>query len=88
MPTEEEMRAMVSPEQCCAYYSMIAAEQRLKDAGYGEKTLFTADDDNDEDQQLKMDDEVKTAPWNTTRAFIANMKGMLKNCSNFNENEF
>lgn len=21
---------MVSPEQCCAYYSMIAAEQRLK----------------------------------------------------------
>ena len=75
LPTEEEMRAMVSPEQCCSYYSMIAAEQRLKDAGYGEKTLFTADDDNDEDQQLKMDDEVKTAPWNTTRAFIAAMKG-------------
>ena len=21
---------MVSPEQCCAYYSMLAAEQRLK----------------------------------------------------------
>lgn len=66
---------MVSPEQCCAFYSMIAAEQRLKDAGYGEKTLFTAEDENDEDQQLKMDDEVKTAPWNTTRAFIAAMKG-------------
>ena len=30
LPTEEEMRAMVSPEQCCGYYSMIAAEQRLK----------------------------------------------------------
>ena len=30
LPTEEEMRAMVSPEQCCAYYSMLAAEQRLK----------------------------------------------------------
>lgn len=30
LPTEEEIRAMVSPEQCCAYYSMIAAEQRLK----------------------------------------------------------
>lgn len=30
LPTEEEMRAMVSPEQCCGYYSMLAAEQRLK----------------------------------------------------------
>lgn len=74
LPTEDEMRAMVSPEQCCAYYSMIAAEQRLKDAGYGEKSLFVADDENDEDLQLKMDDEVKAAPWNTTRAFIAAMK--------------
>lgn len=75
LPTEDEMRAMVSPEQCCSYYSMIAAEQRLKDAGYGEKSLFVADDENDEDLQLKMDDEVKAAPWNTTRAFIAAMKG-------------
>ena len=30
LKTEEEMRAMVSPEQCCGYYSMLAAEQRLK----------------------------------------------------------
>lgn len=30
LPTEEEIRAMVSPEQCCAYFSMVAAEQRLK----------------------------------------------------------
>ncbi|KAI1299211.1 Transcription initiation factor TFIID subunit 1 [Halotydeus destructor] len=75
LPTEDEMRALVSPEQCCAYYSMIAAEQRLKDAGYGEKSLFAAEDENDEELQLKMDDEVKTAPWNTTRAFIAAMKG-------------
>lgn len=75
LPTEDEMRALVSPEQCCAYYSMIAAEQRLKDAGYGEKSLFAAEDENDDDLQLKMDDEIKAAPWNTTRAFIAAMKG-------------
>lgn len=25
--------------------------------------------------QLKMDDEVKVAPWNTTRAYIQAMKG-------------
>uniref|UniRef100_A0A8C5QR58 Transcription initiation factor TFIID subunit n=1 Tax=Leptobrachium leishanense TaxID=445787 RepID=A0A8C5QR58_9ANUR len=75
LPTEEEIRAMVSPEQCCAYYSMVAAEQRLKDAGYGEKSFFAPDEENEEDFQMKIDDEVRTAPWNTTRAFIAAMKG-------------
>lgn len=75
LPTEEEMRAMVSPEQCCGYYSMLAAEQRLKDAGYGEKSLFAPEDDNEEETQMKIDDEVRTAPWNTTRAFISAMKG-------------
>lgn len=75
LPTEEEIRAMVIPEQCCAYYGMLAAEQRLKDAGYGEKSLFAPEDENDEEMQGKMDDEVKTAPWNTTRAFISAMKG-------------
>ncbi|XP_054852196.1 transcription initiation factor TFIID subunit 1 isoform X5 [Eublepharis macularius] len=75
LPTEEEIRAMVSPEQCCAYYSMISAEQRLKDAGYGEKSFFAPEEENEEDFQMKIDDEVRTAPWNTTRAFIAAMKG-------------
>lgn len=75
LPTEEEIRAMVSPEQCCAYFSMIAAEQRLKDAGYGEKFIFAPADDDDEEQQLKMDDEIKVAPWNTTRAYIQAVRG-------------
>lgn len=93
LPTEEEIRAMVSPEQCCAYLSMIAAEQRLKvililflltkviivnfyqDAGYGEKFLLTPQEDaDDEEMQLKMDDEIKVAPWNTTRAYVQAMK--------------
>ena len=30
LPSEEELRSMVSPEQCCGYYSLLAAEQRLK----------------------------------------------------------
>ncbi|KAL1517978.1 hypothetical protein ABEB36_001670 [Hypothenemus hampei] len=75
LPTEEEIRAMVSPEQCCSYFSMVAAEQRLKDAGYGEKFILTPAEDDDEEMQLKMDDEVKVAPWNTTRAYIQAMKG-------------
>lgn len=74
LPTEAEIRTIVTPEQCCAYYSMQAAERRLQDAGYGEKSLCTLDDDDDEDKQREMDDEVKAAPWNTTRAFIAAMK--------------
>ena len=32
-------------------------------------------DDDDEETALKMDDEVKVAPWNTTRAYILAMKG-------------
>lgn len=74
LPSEEELRALVSPEQCCAYFSMIAAEQRLKDAGYGEKFLFAPQEDDDEEMQMKMDDEVKVAPWNTTRAYVQAMK--------------
>lgn len=69
------MRTKVTPEQCCAFFSMIAAEQRLKDAGYGEKFLLTQPEEDDEDTAMKMDDELKVAPWNTTRAYILAMKG-------------
>ena len=65
LPTEDEIRAMVSPEQCCGYYSMLAAEQRLKDAGYGEKSLFTADEENEDDLQNKIDDEVGRERFST-----------------------
>ncbi|XP_015906224.1 transcription initiation factor TFIID subunit 1 [Parasteatoda tepidariorum] len=73
LPSEEEIRQTISPEQCCAYYSMLSAEQRLKDAGYGDK-LVAAEEDN-EFFQTKLEDEVKAAPWNTTQAFIAAAEG-------------
>ncbi|KAI6241578.1 hypothetical protein M3Y99_00317400 [Aphelenchoides fujianensis] len=76
LPSKEEVLAMVTPEMCCAFYSMQAAEQRLKDAGYGEKYFFTPENDDDSDDQITMEDEIKCAPWNTTRAYIsAVMKG-------------
>ena len=75
LPTEDEIRSMVNPEQCCSFFSMIAAEQRLRDAGYGEKSLIAQQDDDDEESAAKLDDEVKVAPWNTTRAYILAMKG-------------
>ncbi|UJR26734.1 hypothetical protein I4U23_008049 [Adineta vaga] len=77
LPSQEEIRQLVTPEQCCAYYSMQAAEQRLKDAGYGEKVLFAAVDEEaaDENDQNKIEDEVKCAPWHTTKAYLDSLKG-------------
>lgn len=76
VPSEEEIRQLVSPEQCCAYYSMLAAEYRLKEAGYGEKNLFASDDDDNVDSSAaKIDDEVKNAPWHTTRSYLDATKG-------------
>ena len=43
--------------------------------GYGEKSLLTQQEDDDEETAMKMDDEVKVAPWNTTRAYLLAMKG-------------
>lgn len=59
----------------CCFIQIINNFFFLQDAGYGEKFIFTQQDDDDEDLQLKMDDEVKVAPWNTTRAYIQAMKG-------------
>ncbi|VDN01342.1 unnamed protein product [Thelazia callipaeda] len=75
LPSKEEVMAMVTPEMCCAQYSMLAAEQRLKDAGYGEKYFFTPENEDDSDDQVTIEDEIKCAPWNTTRAYISSMKG-------------
>ncbi|VDK40625.1 unnamed protein product [Cylicostephanus goldi] len=82
LPSKEEVLAMVTPEMCCAQYSMLAAEQRLKDAGYGEKYFFTPENEDDSDDQVTIEDEVqflsliiKCAPWNTTRAFLSSMRG-------------
>ena len=77
LPNEEELRRMVSPEESCAYYSMLAAEQRLRDAGYGDKA-FTLDDNADDpgaSDDVKVEDEVKCAPWNTTRAYLSSIQG-------------
>ena len=68
LPSEEEIRSMVDPELCAAFYSMAAAEQRLKDSGYGDKFIL-AQEEEDTDE-LKMDDEIKCAPWHTSRAYV------------------
>ena len=76
MPSEDEMCELIAPEQYCAYFSMLSAQQRLKDAGYGEKVIFAEQIDEDEEEKsTKIEDEVKAAPWNTTKAYLESMKG-------------
>ena len=52
LPSEEELRDMVTPEQACAYACMLSAEQRLKDAGYVGKTVVE-DEDNEDSQKIE-----------------------------------
>uniref|UniRef100_A0A914H2H9 Bromo domain-containing protein n=1 Tax=Globodera rostochiensis TaxID=31243 RepID=A0A914H2H9_GLORO len=75
LPNREETSNMVTPEMYCAYASMLAAEQRLKDAGYGEKYLHVPENADDSDDQQNMEDEIKCAPWNVTKSYISAMKG-------------
>jgi len=48
---------MLTPEMYCAQLSMMAAEQRLRDAGYGEKYLHVAENADDSDDQQNIGEE-------------------------------
>lgn len=107
LPDESELRKMVTPEQVCAYYSLLAAEQRFKDLGFDSMLALSEDRGQDElenkkgrkslglvnasssggnklpsqqkqqQQQVQsaFEEELLSAPWNTTSAFIAAKKG-------------
>ncbi|CAF1078345.1 unnamed protein product, partial [Adineta ricciae] len=79
LPTEDEMRDLIKPEYCCAYASMVAAEQRLKDAGLCDKHNVDFDNYDEEDDQfdypMELNNEILEAPWNTTRAYLGALKG-------------
>ena len=77
--TEDEIQQKVSPENCCQNYSMQAAQQRLKDMGYGDRNGIYAempDEEVDPDQQSTLDREVVNAPWNTCKAYLKAMAGL------------
>ena len=80
LPGEHEIQSMIQPEMVCAYESMLAGLQFLKDAGYDEESrleeeIDEEDHDTNQDTSGHMDDEVKLAPWNVTRAFIRSQQG-------------
>ncbi|KAF9585825.1 hypothetical protein BGW38_000578 [Lunasporangiospora selenospora] len=77
LPSEEDIRKMVTPEMVCLYESTLVGQRHLLDAGYGR----AADgDDENEDNEANMDIEEQLAPWITTRNFINATQGkaMLK----------
>ena len=76
LPTEEELCLIISPEQLCTYYSMQAGEQRLRDAGYTGTAISSEPEDEDSDDDVaKIEDEIMTAPWRTTKHYLAAMQG-------------
>lgn len=53
LPTEDELIECISPEECCAYYSMMWGLLRLEDAGYNSKSLTQAEPDQQDDDEEK-----------------------------------
>ncbi|OZJ06220.1 hypothetical protein BZG36_00761, partial [Bifiguratus adelaidae] len=74
VPTEDELRKMVTPEMICLYESMLFGERHLEDAGYG----VTQDEEEEGDTTLEVEQQL--APWFATRNFINATQGkaMLK----------
>uniref|UniRef100_A0AC34FBM2 Transcription initiation factor TFIID subunit 1 n=1 Tax=Panagrolaimus sp. ES5 TaxID=591445 RepID=A0AC34FBM2_9BILA len=75
LPTEKEILKLITPEMCCAHYSMMSAKQRLKNAGYGETNILANINESDSDDDVKIEDEIQCAPWNTTKAFLTALQG-------------
>ncbi|CAG8443224.1 12267_t:CDS:10 [Funneliformis mosseae] len=85
LPTEDELRRMLTPEMICLEESMMVGERHLQDAGY--KSMWTDEDDKskaakkDDDDSVQDDNklaieesklaiEQQLAPWITTRNFL------------------
>ncbi|KAL1915122.1 uncharacterized protein VTP21DRAFT_7603 [Calcarisporiella thermophila] len=77
LPSEEELRKLVTPEMVCLYESMLVGQRLLQDAGYGKSDV---DEDEGEEGESKLDIEQQLAPWIITRNFINATQGkaMLK----------
>ncbi|CAG2121142.1 unnamed protein product, partial [Medioppia subpectinata] len=81
IPFDIRNRNLLSPENCCAYYTAATAAHNLKQRGFGDR-LYLNRDKKSEDPL----DELAIAPWNTTEAYIAsiNQKKYLTVCE-YNE---
>lgn len=67
LPNEDQIRAMISPEDIALLEAMQVGQQHLEDAGYSK----TVDDEDEEGDSI----EEQLAPWNITRNFINATQG-------------
>lgn len=82
-PDYEQIESLVTPEECCAYYSCCIAEQKLKERGYGDRLYLISEENENNDNGT---DELAFAPWNTTVAYIATLNtNKWLNVTQYNE---
>uniref|UniRef100_A0A0N5C2L5 DUF3591 domain-containing protein n=1 Tax=Strongyloides papillosus TaxID=174720 RepID=A0A0N5C2L5_STREA len=60
---------MVTPEMCCAQYSMMTEKRRLQDAGYRVKNNVIQEKENDSEDEVALEDEQK-------RSFVLDNTGI------------
>ncbi|KAM0684059.1 hypothetical protein MDAP_000799 [Mitosporidium daphniae] len=73
--SEDELRALMTPEMVCIYEAMLAGKQRLLDAGLGHLADEDGNPRDDEDEFSSLVTEIKLAPWSITRNFILATQG-------------
>ncbi|KAJ1969924.1 hypothetical protein IWQ62_000295 [Dispira parvispora] len=73
LPSEDEIRKLLTPEMMCLYESMLVGECHLRDAGYGRS--LDGDEARNEESESKLSTEEQLAPWIITRNFINAIQG-------------
>lgn len=69
--TEEDIRALITPEMICQYESMLNGQQRLNDAGLMEAPeIETGLEDESSSLEVNESAEVRLAPWNLSANFM------------------
>ena len=69
---DDEIILFIKQRNILTYF--LVGQQRLKDFGYIINNV-EEEDEEDEDSLSKLEDEVKCAPWHTTKAFLQAAKG-------------
>ena len=75
--SEDDLRALVSPEMACIYEAMLVGQQHLVDLGY--QGIF--DEDHEEDETLaspqpaSVDPRLSQTPWNLSSNVLSAVEG-------------
>ncbi|CAG2166654.1 unnamed protein product [Oppiella nova] len=65
IPFDNQINNLLTPEDCCTYYTTTIAAHKFKERGFGDRLYLNSDDNCD--NQLN---ELTIAPWNTSVSYI------------------